>query len=139
VPGSSTDDQGFEGIASSSSLLILRCGLIKDLVASPGEVILCLDVDAPFARWLARREAYSILRVTTSTEQQRAPRRRIPCSEADPENEYDRNIQIADLNMLNAAPAVVKWKKLFGFYADNESEHFSTYTIDTNLITSDET
>jgi CRP-like cAMP-binding protein len=26
VPGNSTDDQGFEGIASSSSLLILRCG-----------------------------------------------------------------------------------------------------------------
>ena len=63
-----------------------------------------------------------IFRVTTSTET-RAARRRIPCSEADPENEYDRNIQIADLNMLNAALAVVKWKKLFGFYADNESEH----------------
>ena len=37
-------------VASSSSLLILRCGLIKDFVASPGEVILCLDVEAPFAR-----------------------------------------------------------------------------------------
>ena len=63
----------------------------------------------------------------------------IPCSEADPDNEYDKNIQIADLNMLNAALAVIKWKKLFGFYADNEGEHFSTYTIDTNLLTSDET
>lgn len=80
-----------------------------------------------------------ILRVTTSTEKQRGARRRIPCSEADPANEYDRNIQISDLNMLNAALAVVKWKKLFGFYADNEAEHFSTYTIDTNLLTSDET
>jgi hypothetical protein len=80
-----------------------------------------------------------ILRVTTSTPNQRAAHRRIPCSEADPENEYDRNIQIPDLNMLNAALAVIKWKKLFGFYADNEREHFSTYTIDTNLLTSDET
>jgi hypothetical protein len=80
-----------------------------------------------------------ILRVTTSTKQQRAARRRISCTEADPDNEYDRNIQIADLNMLNAALAVVKWKKIFGFYADNEGEHFSTYTIDTNLLTSDET
>jgi hypothetical protein len=40
---------------------------------------------------------------------------------------------------LNAALAVVKWKKLFGFYADNEGEHFSTYTVDGNLLTSDET
>ena len=80
-----------------------------------------------------------ILRVTTSTPKQRGAHRRIPCREADPENEYDRNIQIPDLNMLNAALAVIKWKKLFGFYADNEGEHFSTYTIDTNLLTSDET
>jgi hypothetical protein len=80
-----------------------------------------------------------ILRVTTSTPQQRGAHRRIPCSEADPANEYDKNIQIADLNMLNAALAVIKWKKVFGFYADNEGEHFSTYTIDTNLLTSDET
>lgn len=42
-------------------------------------------------------------------------------------------------NALNAAFAVIKWKKLFGFYADNEGEHFSTYTVDGNLLTSDET
>jgi hypothetical protein len=84
-------------------------------------------------------ELTGILRVTTSTPAQRGARRRIPCSESDPENEYDRNIQIPELNMLNAALAVVKWKKLFGFYADNEGEHFSTYSIDTNLLTSDET
>jgi hypothetical protein len=59
--------------------------------------------------------------------------------EEDADNEYDKNIQIADMNALNAALAVMKWKKLFGFYADNEREHYSTYTIDTNLLTSDET
>jgi len=78
-----------------------------------------------------------ILRVTTSTPQERGAHKRIPCSEADADNEYDKNIQIADLNALNAALAVVKWKKLFGFYADNEGEHFSTYSIDCNLLTSD--
>jgi hypothetical protein len=86
-----------------------------------------------------KQQLGGILRVTTSTKQQRAAQRRIPCTDTDPDNEYDRNIQIADLNMLNAALAVVKWKKVFGFYADNEGEHFSTYTIDTNLLTSDET
>jgi predicted ThiF/HesA family dinucleotide-utilizing enzyme len=50
------------------------------------------------------------------------------------DDEYDQNIQIADLNMLNAALAVIKWKKLFGFYADLEHEHSSTYTIDGNHL-----
>jgi len=45
---------------------------------------------------------------------------------------YDQNIQIADLNMLNAALAVIKWKKIFAFYIDLEHELSSTYTIDGN-------
>lgn len=47
-------------------------------------------------------------------------------------DEYDRNIQIADLNALNAVLAVIKWKKLFGFYADLEREFSSVYTVDGN-------
>jgi hypothetical protein len=38
-------------------------------------------------------------------------------SEADePENEYRRNIQIAELNALNSALAVIRYKQLRGFY-----------------------
>jgi hypothetical protein len=47
---------------------------------------------------------------------------------------YDLNIQIADLNALNAALAVIRWKKLFGFYGDLEDEHYSAYTIDGNHL-----
>lgn len=32
-------------------------------------------------------------------------------------NEYDRNIQTADLNALNAMLAVIEWKKFLGYYA----------------------
>ncbi len=53
---------------------------------------------------------------------------------ADEDDEYDQNIQIAELNMLNAALAVIKWKKLFGFYTDFEHEYSSTYTIDGNHL-----
>jgi hypothetical protein len=53
---------------------------------------------------------------------------------ADGGDEYDHNIQIADLNMLNAAFAVIKWKKLYGFYADDEHELFTTYTIPANQL-----
>jgi len=49
-------------------------------------------------------------------------------------NEYSTNIQIADLNALNALLAVVKWKKLSGFYQDLKKEHHSTYTINTGQL-----
>ena len=75
-----------------------------------------------------------ILRVTTSTVQMRDHfQTRVSFGEA-PGGDYDRNIQIADLNALNAALAVIKWKKLFGFYRDLKSEHHSQFSIDTNLL-----
>ena len=30
--------------------------------------------------------------------------------------------------------AVIKWKKLFGFYMDFQREHHSTYAIETQLL-----
>lgn len=50
------------------------------------------------------------------------------------DNEYATNIQIADLNALNALLAVIKWKKLCGFYQDLKEEHNSTYTINTSQL-----
>lgn len=50
------------------------------------------------------------------------------------EDEYASNIQIADLNALNAALGVIKWKKLRGFYRDLKQEHNTFYTIDTNHL-----
>jgi predicted ThiF/HesA family dinucleotide-utilizing enzyme len=53
-------------------------------------------------------------------------------------NEYSTNIQIADMNALNALMAVIKWKKMSGFYQDLKEEHHSTYTINTaQLINND--
>ncbi len=76
-----------------------------------------------------------ILRVTTVTPAKHDHlSNRIPFSDPAAKNEYATNIQIADLNALNAALAVVKWKKLFGFYSDLEHEHFSAYTIDGNHL-----
>ena len=47
---------------------------------------------------------------------------------------YVSNIQVADLNALNAALAVIKWKKIRGFYRDLEGEHHCTYTTDGNML-----
>ncbi len=75
-----------------------------------------------------------ILRIATSTARKRDHiGTRVSFAEGG-DNDYSRNIQIADLNALNAALAVVKWKKLWGFYQDREHEHFSAYTIDGNAL-----
>lgn len=50
------------------------------------------------------------------------------------DDEYATNIQIADLNALNALMAVVKWKKLCSFYQDLNEEHNSTFTINTGQL-----
>jgi hypothetical protein len=54
------------------------------------------------------------------------------------ENEYSRNIQIADMNALNAALAVIKWKKTRGFYFDREHEHNTCYSVITNSIANED-
>jgi hypothetical protein len=77
------------------------------------------------------------LRTTTSTPDQREhvhDRRLIPFSDGAANNEYSQNIQIADLNALNAALAVLRWKKLVGFYTDLGKEHNSVYTTSDNYL-----
>jgi len=81
------------------------------------------------------------LRVTTSTPAQREhihTKHRIPLGDRRPGQEYEQNIQIADLNALNASLAVIKWKKLHGFYGDLKKEFHSTYTVDSNLLLSED-
>ena len=46
-------------------------------------------------------------------------------------NEYATNIQIAELNSLNAAMAVIRWKKTFGFYRDASCEYYQGFSIAT--------
>jgi hypothetical protein len=79
-----------------------------------------------------------IVRVTTSTPNQRQhvwDNQRITFADPDAEvNEYARNIQVADLNCLNACLAVIRWKKLCGFYRDLEGEHNTLSTVDGNHL-----
>ena len=75
------------------------------------------------------------LRVTFSSETSRGQiRPPLSPSDAEVNNEYSRNIQIADLNALNAALAVIKWKKSLGFYVDLENEHSVLYQVDGNHL-----
>ena len=59
---------------------------------------------------------------------------RVPKENTDVVGEYATNIQIAELNALNASLAVIRWKKLNGIYGDDRAEYNSTYLIQENKI-----
>lgn len=69
------------------------------------------------------------VRVTTATPDCNAHIEQVVSFADGPENDIYRNIQVADLNMLNAALAVVKWKKLMGYYADDAKEHHALFNV----------
>lgn len=75
--------------------------------------------------------------VTTKTNGHIATR--IPLADVENDaHDYDQNIQIAEINAINAAFAVVKWKKLFGVYHDLTKENHSVYNTSTNQLTNDD-
>jgi hypothetical protein len=76
------------------------------------------------------------LRTTLSTVEKREhvhEKQRIKFGE-NPNNEYSSLPQIAELNGLNAAFAIIKWKKIIGFYHDREEEYHSQYLLTNNKI-----
>jgi hypothetical protein len=98
-------------------------------------------IDVGMGIFLQDEALGGILRVTTSTPAKREHvlgKHRIPLSKGDGRDEYNRNIQTAELNALNAALAVIKWKKIYGFYVDLEREYHSTYSIDGNEMTNED-
>jgi hypothetical protein len=129
-----------------------------DLIQTMDFVFICMDsgpvkrmlidaihtTDKPFIDVgmgieLAEDVLTGIARVTTST-----PGHRnhvwdcVSCADNAAENVYSRNIQIAEMNALNAALAVIQWKKLCGFYFDPNPSFNTTYVISTNKLLGDE-
>lgn len=61
---------------------------------------------------------------------------KIPITEEreDKDNVYIQNIQLIELNALNAAFAVIEWKKYFEFYNRLDKTYHSVFIIDQELI-----
>jgi len=132
------------------------------LLDGMGFVFLCIDdaeAKKPILRHLEKRNIAFVdagigvealpdggglagmVRVTTSSERMRShihEKERVPLTSARGRDVYRSNIQTADLNALAAALAVVRWKRLRGFYLDQLDEHFSAYSIDSNHMVSDD-
>jgi hypothetical protein len=80
-----------------------------------------------------------ILTVTTSVESKRSHvGNRIAFSDGEAENEYSQNVQISELSALNAALAVIKWKKHCGYFDDVTKEHYCAYTLRSNQLISED-
>ena len=62
----------------------------------------------------------------------------VPFDEEEDDVLYRQNIQVADLNALNAQFAVLKWKQHFGFYQDDFQTHHGTYSVSSQSLTRDE-
>jgi hypothetical protein len=76
-----------------------------------------------------------ILRSTLSTPARRdVVRKLVSFAPREAGEVYESNIQVADLNSLNADLAVIRWKKLRGYYRDLENELHSSYTTDGNQL-----
>ncbi|OPB92190.1 hypothetical protein BAS06_02970 [Elizabethkingia miricola] len=54
------------------------------------------------------------------------------------DNQYNSNIQIAELNALNAVQAVIRWKQYCGFYKGVESQKASHFILEKSKIFHDE-
>lgn len=117
------------------AFLSLDAGDAKRLIIERLEAIGAAFVDVGMGLDLADGSLGGILRVTASTPEKRdhVPQR-ISFVGGGANDIYASNIQVADLNALNAVLAVVKWKKIRGFYRDLECEHHCTYTTDGNML-----
>ena len=122
-------------------------------------VFLCIDKGGPKKLIVERLEEWGIpfidmgmgiqlsdenalggtVTITASTPKKRDHlRNRVAFGDGEAENEYSRNIQIAELSALNAALAVIKWKKLCGYYHDFASDHWCAYMIGSNQLISED-
>jgi len=119
------------------AFLCMGAGETKRLAVQKLEELGISFVDVGMGLELVNGSLGGILRVTASTPDKRDhAQERISFEEGGAENVYASNIQVADLNMLNAALAVIKWKKIRGFYRDLEKEHHCSYTTDGNMLLS---
>ena len=92
-------------------------------------------IDVGMGLSLSKGAITGILSVTACTKEKNdQAQASISFVEGEKDNDYSRNIQVADLNALNAALAVIKWKKLLGFYHDFGHEHSITFTLDGNKL-----
>ncbi|HCR55635.1 TPA: hypothetical protein DIV49_01560 [Candidatus Saccharibacteria bacterium] len=115
-------------------------GAVKQLIVEQLECWSIPFIDVGMGVQLGDNDTLGgIVTVTTSTPNHRDHfRTRTSFTDGEAENEYSRNVQIVELNALNASLAVIKWKKLCGYYDDVTNEQYCAYTIRSNQLISED-
>lgn len=118
------------------AFLCMDAGEAKKQIVSKLEALGVSFVDVGMGLELVDGSLGGLLRVTASTPEKRdhVHAGRIPFEGGGADDIYSSNIQVAELNALGAVLAVLKWKKLRGFYRDLEREHHTVYTTDGNQL-----
>ena len=134
------EESNFENLKEMSFVfLCLDSGDSKQMIEEFLTVNKISFVDVGMGLNIQNGSIGGLVRVTTSTPDfSQHLKSRVPYT-SDEENQYSSNIQISEMNALNAVLAVIKWKKVCGFYADIQHEHHTVYGISSNIITNEET
>lgn len=136
-PDNITTFEGFDFV-----FICIDTGRAKKALIESLEELGISFIDVGMGVEVVEDDLIAMVRTTASTPTQRKhiwEKGRISFAEIDPDDDYDSNIQIADLNALNATLAVIKWKKLAGFYNDVTREHHNVYTLNDNMLLNDDT
>jgi hypothetical protein len=91
-------------------------------------------VDLGMGITLVNNSLRGTIRKTLVTPENQSYLNKIPMGQTADEDIYSQNIQISELNALNAILGVMAWKKLNGFYLTEETFYNSTFIIDEEEI-----
>lgn len=117
------------------AFLCMDAGDAKRLAVEQLEKLNVPFIDVGMGLELSAGTLGGILRVTLSTPGHRdTARQKISFEEKTGEDIYRSNIQVADLNAMNAVMAVMRWKRYRAFYRDLECEFHSSFTTDGNML-----
>jgi hypothetical protein len=84
-------------------------------------------------------QLWGTCRVTASTAETRAHvASRVSMADREADDLYRSNIQIAELNAMNAVLAVLRWKRMCGYLLDDSGDHDCTFTSSLNKIVNSE-
>ena len=84
-------------------------------------------------------QLWGTCRVTASTSEARDHiASRVSMADQEADHLYSSNIQIAELNAMNAVLAVLRWKRMCGYLLDDSGDHDCTFTSSLNKIVNSE-
>lgn len=136
-----TDDNISELSEFNFVFLCVDKGAVRQLVGSHLQTLGIPFIDVGMDLWMAP-EGESILgtcRATLCTpEKSEHFSRRAYLAPNGEDDLYRTNIQVADMNALNAALAVLMWKQHRGFYQNLVKAFHTTYSINSHSLTRDE-